>query len=289
MTLWLNPEVRSGLGEDTFWQWAERELGGRYFEDSPMIAERIAAQKSGNVPQFDDVLLQYATLGGPAHIGRSAPQPTTVALLWELYHEMHAQLPGHPTRQSWERPMALMEQCAAFCDVQVVSTKFADEFFGEYGESVLLPIPVSTELFKPATGERRKQLREKHGMPDGQKVGVWCGTRHRMKGLDIAQAAESAGAFPGPVRYVYKEQHIPQEQLAELMSCADFAVFSGRLRPFFMFEWEAFACDLEVFDVSPHAGVREHPVDGGRQMVMDLGWDREEGGLKQWQRFLSVL
>jgi glycosyltransferase involved in cell wall biosynthesis len=233
--IYLQPEVRSGLGEDTFWTWFARTVPGCSF-DLPSAL------------QPDDVVLQYSTLG-PCRV----PGGKKVALLWELYPEMRARLGG----PQWDRTIDATRACAAESDYRVVSSEFSREFYADCGPIDVLPIGVDTELFRPM---HRNMVRARHGIPDNVRVGFWCGTGHPMKGSDALHAW--AAAHPDvrwiivwktssdrgvpPLNTVAERTLVPQPQLAELMNCADFVAVPGRLRPFFMVEWEAMACDLPV-------------------------------------------
>ncbi len=260
--IYLQPEVRSGLGEDTFWTWFHREIGGTF--DPP----------AGSLgPQ--DIALRYSTLGAP----RAGDGPRTIALLWELLPEMKETLGG----ATWDAKIELTRECARESEYRIVATPLAKKYYADLGPVEVLPIGVDTDLFRPHDG-RLFELRAKYGIPRSARVGFWCGTLHPMKGfarlLQYDREHESedihwitvwkskAEAPPGAT-YV----QVPQKQLAELMNCANFVLCSGMLRPFYMVEWEAMACDLPVVitngrqkDFIPSA----HPRDN----VFDLGWDR---------------
>lgn len=249
--IYLAPEVRSGLGEDTFWTWFAREFPNASF-DIPATAKP------------EDCILQYATLGPSPVIGGKK-----VALLWELYPEMKARGFGGD-----DAKITRMKECAAASDVRAITSPLMYEFFD--GDLTVLPIGVDTDLFRPMD---KAEMRSKHGVPDG-RVGFWCGTDHPMKGRD---RLNSYGPQHPEVRWitVSKNECLPQTQLAELMNCADFALFTGRLRPYFMIEWEAMACDVPVVDVS---GCERDFIPGAhpREDVMRLGWSRHQAK-EQWR------
>jgi hypothetical protein len=254
--IYLVPEVKSGLGEDTFWLWFAREFENASF-DIPATAQ----------PQ--DCILQYATLGPSKVVGGKK-----IALLWELYPEMKARGFGGD-----DAKIERMKACAAASDCSVITSPLMAEFFD--GEPTVLPIGVDTDLFcrKP-----QAELREKHGIT-ATRVGFWCGTDHPMKGRD--RMNDYAAQHPGVYWItVSKNDGLPQQKLAELMNCADFALFTGRLRPYFMVEWEAMACDVPVIDISECERdfiPGEHP----REDVMRLGWSRHDAK-KAWSEFLCA-
>jgi len=58
-----------------------------------------------------------------------------------------------------------------------------------------------------------------------------------------------------------------------LIACADFFLSCGRLRPFFMAEWGAMACNVPMkilFDMEKDFGPSANPRDD----IFRLGWDR---------------
>lgn len=245
MSVYLVPEVRSGLGEDTFWTWFAREFADSSFEVPAAIG-----------PQ--DFVLQYGTLGPSKVVGGRK-----VALLWELYPEMLKQGVGADTAK-----IAMLRRCAAASDVRVITSPVMGEFFD--GDLTLLPIGVDTDLFRPMDKEA---MRAKHGIPVA-RVGFWAGTDHPMKGRD--RLKEYAARHPDVFWIaVSKRDRLPQRTLAELMNCADFALFTGRLRPYFMVEWELMACNIPVIDIS---GCERDFIPGERprEDVLRLGWSRHQ-------------
>lgn len=250
--IYLNPQNRSSLGDDTFWTWFHRE-----FPSSFDIPEQIGSR---------DVVLQYSVMGR-SHVQGG----TRVALLWELHPEMiHQRIEGH-----WDPVMDKIRDCERHSDRRVVSSPTMRSF---YESSDLLPIGVDTDLFCP---RNKKEMRDKHGYGDGT-YGFWCGTTHQMKGYDRFQ---SYAASRPEIKWisVMKEQALPQATLAELMCCADFGLFTGRLRPYFMVEWEMMSCDLPIVDIS---GMERDFAPGGREKVLELGWSRHQAK-EAWAKYLA--
>ena len=70
--IFVNPEILSGLGEDTFWTWIIRELDAE-IGVPPKISK-------------SDIILHYSTMGKPRFPNN------TITLLWELYPEMSLRL-----------------------------------------------------------------------------------------------------------------------------------------------------------------------------------------------------
>src|SRR5690348_830337 len=111
--IYLQPEVRSGLGEDTFWTWFAREFPESSFDLPP-----------GGILNPDDVVLQYSTLGPPRTQGG-----ITVALCWELYPEMRRALGS----AEWDGVIERTRECARACTHRVVASAACREFYEDCG------------------------------------------------------------------------------------------------------------------------------------------------------------
>lgn len=252
--IYLVPEFRSSIGDDTFWTWFNREFPSE-FDPPESINE-------------DDRVLQYAMLGpSPVKGGKK------IACLWELYPEMKRF--GLSDKQ---QKIEKMKECYESCELKTVSSKSLLDY---YPEATVLPIGVDTELFKP---KDKNEMRLRHHIPLNRKVGFWAGTAHPMKGLDRKAQYQKEN----PDVYwitVFKDSKLSQEHLAELINCADFGLFTSRLRPYFMTEWEMMACNLPIVDIS---GMQRdfEPSANPRSNVLDLGWDRV-ATKQQWTEFLQ--
>ena len=252
--IYLVPEFKNSIGDDTFWTWFAREFPSSF--DPP---EKVNPE---------DRVLQYAMLGpSPVRGGKK------VACLWELYPEMQAYgLADNPVK------IQKMHQCFEQSDLKTTSSLAMLDY---YPGATILPIGVDTDLFCP---KDKEEMRLKHRIPLDRKVGFWCGTDHPMKGYDrkIKYQAENPDIF---WITVFKDSQTPQSTLAELMNCADFALFTSRLRPYYMTEWECMACNVPIIDIS---GLKRDfvPSETPRDDVMRLGWSREQTK-KAWAEFLA--
>jgi glycosyltransferase involved in cell wall biosynthesis len=271
--IYLNPEVVSGLGEDTFWMWFKREFPSASFT----VPKKLT---------FDDVLLQYSTLGFPRIPGK------TVALLWELYPEMREVFKAN----TWDSKIAKVFECAKFCTHRTVSSPLASKYYSEFGTVDVLPIGVNTDLFKPR--KNKDALKEKYGLPPDREIGFWGGTTHPMKGYSrLLEYAKNypdiywivvwkwnmeADHFQGGHNYV----KISQEMMSELMNCADFILFTGLLRSYFMLEWEAMACNLPVRLFDPSFERDFIPSKKPREDVFYHKWDRVAAKIL-WSKYLE--
>lgn len=275
MTVYLQPEVKSGLGEDTFWTWFAREFPDSSF-DLP------SSLKPG------DLVLQYSTLGRPRF-----PEQT-VSLLWELYPEMKARLGS----SQWDGIIArIMESGAARW--RTVASPIMAPYYEHLGKIDVLPIGVDTELFRIRD---KAAMRRKHGLAPDKTIVFWSGTRHPMKGFDRLQTFAADNpllhwviAWKHPDEPPWIPEHaglgavrnfhqVPQETLAELMSACDCMLSPGRLRPYFMVEWEAMACDLFTLAIdSDSKGAR------GLNQTLAIwgnGWSRTQAR-KTWAQYLE--
>jgi hypothetical protein len=287
MTIYLHPEVASGLGEDTFWTWARREFPGATFDRPRPFSPN------------QDCYLQYSTLGQPDIEQTTPPRIDfpghrgTIALCWELYPEMRLQLGS----DQWDHIIARTEECARHCRHRVVATRFAVEHYSQFGTVDVLPIGVDTDLFKPRD---QAEARDTLGLQSGPKIGLWCGTSHPMKGFDYLEHYAKRHpeiswilAWKSPrervkghrVPVVLETTGVQQTELACMMNAASFYLVCGRLRPYFLVEWEAMATDLPIIDIS---GLEKDFEPGGhpREDIFRLGWDRPTAK-KKWLEYLG--
>ncbi len=259
--IYLNAEVVSGLGEDTFWTWFKREFPSSEFQAPARLGQ-------------EDVVLRYSTLGF-----HNATPSRSVALLWELYPEMKEVFQS----AEWDPKLAKIEECARYCTYRVVASHLARPSYTKFGSVDVIPIGVNADLFKPL--DSKLALRDKYGIPRNRRVGFWGGTTHPMKGFEAMRRwaaanpdiywvvvwkwQREAGNFPGGSNFTL----VDQAKLAELMNCADFMLSTSMLRPFYMIEWEAMTCNLPI--IIPDGKQKDFvPSANPREDVFRLGWDR---------------
>lgn len=272
--IYLNAEVVSGLGEDTFWTWFKREFPTSSFDLPPYL-------KQG------DLVLQYSTLG-PYTRGRY------VALMWELHPEMKAVFGS----DEWDPVIRKIQACGALAYHRALASNSMISYYEHLGPYSVLPIGVDTDLFRPLVS-LKPLLRSKYQLPQNKTIGIWVGTSHRMKGFEkvlqyshdhpdiywiiVWKQAQGAVGVLGPHKTFVK---VPQETLAELMSAADFFACTGALKPYFMVEWEAMACNVPFIML---CGEREFRVSSRpRDEVFSRGWDRKTAKAT-WATYLSAL
>lgn len=251
--IYLAPEIKSSIGDDTFWTWFERE-----FICSFDIPSHINPK---------DVVLQYSTCGAPKCVGGKS-----VALLWELHPDLIEQdIP----MGNWRERMALINQCASACDFRTVSSPIMQQY---YNDTVVLPIGVDTNLFCP---RNKAEARAKWGYSQEARIGFWGGNPHPMKGMDRLQEYQSKNP---DIQWIIADKWNPrpQTELAQLMNCADFGLFTGRLRSYYMVEWEMMASDIPIIDIS---GMERDFMPTGRAKVFELGWSRWQAR-EAWYLFL---
>lgn len=278
--LYLQCENKSSLGDDTFWTWMEREFVGNHTFDPPHSAGK------------GDSILRYSTLGPPPlNHARAFSQAQSVALCWELHHEMQRQL-----GIDYTPTLKKIEACATACSRRVVASHLMVDDYTPFGSVDVIPLGVNIDLFRPLDKTR---LREKWGVPAGSRVGFWCGTGHTMKGFDrlVEYAGIHQEIFWVIVWKTRKERvnhtlpsveftQVNQTDMAELMNCADFIPTTGRLRPFFLVEWEAMACNLQVVN---EWGLEKDfvPGDNPRNQLIEMGWDRR-AVKRAWEKYLCL-
>jgi glycosyltransferase involved in cell wall biosynthesis len=271
--IYLNAEIISGLGEDTFWTWFHREFPGSVFEEPRRLND-------------DDVVLRYSTLGFLPVVGKQ------VALCWELYPAMKARFGGG----LWDETIARVQEAARYATYRTVASDLTRPTYEPFGSVEIIPIGVDTDAFRPLPN--KSELRVKHGLPRDREIGVWVGTAHPMKGftlladyatrnpdvywVTICKTALESVSLPDATNLV----HVDQATLAELISAADFFLSTSLLGPYFMAEWEAMACDVPmrlIGDLEKEFTPSPHP----REDVFRLGWDRPSVK-RQWQSFFEA-
>jgi glycosyltransferase involved in cell wall biosynthesis len=222
--IYLNAEIVSGLGEDTFWTWFAREFPTSVFEE-PVTLEDT------------DVVLRYSTLGFLPVVGKQ------VALCWELYPAMRDRFGS----AIWDEKIAKVRETARYATYRTVASSLTQADYEPFGSVDIIPIGVDIDMFKPL--DRKRELRDKYGLPQDREIGLWIGTMHPMKGyallleyarhnpdvhwITICKTEHEAVSMPGATSFV----HIPQPTSSELMNAADFFLSTSLLRPYFMAEW----------------------------------------------------
>lgn len=271
--IYLNCEVKSGLGEDTFWTWFKREFPTSSFE----IPEKL---------NDNDIVLRYSTLGFLPVEGKQ------MALCWELYPEMKKLF----QTTVFDEKIKLVENTARYATYRTVATKHTVSNYEKYGETVIIPIGVDTELYKPLNN--KKELRKKYKLSIDKKIGIWIGTRHPMKGF--SKFLEYASLHP-EIEWIIvwkweeealnvKDAHsftkIKQTQICELLNAADFFLSTSQLPPYYMAEWEAMATNIP-FVFYGNTEREFYPSKNPRRDVIKMGWDRDQ--VKQrWIEFFKA-
>jgi len=270
--IYLNAEVVSGLGEDTFWTWFHREFPSSVFDEPSVLKD-------------EDIVLRYSTLGFLPVRGKQ------LALCWELYPAMRDRF----GISSWDEKITMVHETARYATYRTVASEITRSDYDQYGSVEIIPIGVDIDLFRPL--ENKRELREKYGLPQDREIGVWVGTMHPMKGysllleyakkrpdmhwITICKTKHEAVAMPGASAFV----HATQQVSCELINAADFFLSTSLLKPYFMAEWEAMACDIPMRIIG-EPNKEFVPSDHPREDVLALGWDRPSVK-KLWERFLA--
>lgn len=275
-TIYLVCEVKSGLGEDTFWTWFEREFPRTRFIPRPIVPPEYRAGV--------DVILNYSTMGAvqnPHH-----KQYIAFCLAWELLPEMKVYLRS----SEWDAKIATTHACARTCDETLLASHLAKPYYEGIARRMdIMHLGVDTQVFRPVKNIQTKMdIRQRYGIPEDARVAYWGGTNHYMKGFDrlvwyakshpttffIIVWKEHSQEGDVPVHIMHRAfTHLKQREINTLMNAADFFLCTSRLRPYYMTEVEAMASDLPfVFtetlekDFTPSG----HP----RNDIFKHGWDR---------------
>jgi len=260
--IYLNCEVKSGLGEDTFWTWFEREFPNSSFEVPTKLND-------------DDILLRYSTLGFLPIEGKQ------MALCWELYPEMKE----HFNTSCFDERMKKVENTARYSTYRTVATNETVKNYKKFGQVKVIPIGVDMDLYRPL--KNKKELREKYNLPKDKKIGVWIGTYHPMKG--ISKLLEYASLNPDiewiiiwkwemeelKMDNIHSFVKIKQTQICELLNASDFFLSTSQLKPYYMAEWEAMATNIP-FVFYGNAEREFYPSKNPRRDVTENGWDRKQ-------------
>lgn len=252
--LYVNPEILSGLGEDTFWTWIIRELGAE-----------VGVPKS---VKRGDVVLHYSTMGSPKH------PANTITLLWELYPEMSLRLGTSFKKKEKLIKASLVSRWAT------VPTHYCRAFYARNVE--VMPIAVDSDIFCPPLNKMK--LRKDLGLnPEGKYV-FWGGGSHEMKGRDLRDNwLDSHKDYT--LLFADKDNPVSQEKVAQLMQASDGILNTSRLVPLFMIDWEALACDLPIIE---GGGVkRDLPLSySSRDYVKKSGWFRSDA-ISMWSEYID--
>ena len=272
--IYLSAEVVSGLGEDTFWTWFKREFP----ESQYGLPDKV---------NKEDIVLQYSTLG------KNKFPDNTIGLLWELHPEMKIKL----NSTMWDGIIEKINLCASTCKYRTTPSRLMALYYESFGKLDLIPIGVDTDLFMPM--DNKNELKKRYGIPTNKRIGFWAGTTHTMKGFNNLKvyANNNTDIYwiivwkqhgeHGNLQTASNFIHVPQQQLAELMNCADFFLSCGLLQPFYMVEWEAMACNLPMIISS---GLEKDfiPSDNPREDIFRLKWDRKTTK-ELWKNYIKEI
>jgi len=272
--IYLNPEVKTADGQDTFWDWAEREFKKSSFE----IPQKLNSE---------DIVLRYSTLGFLPVVGKS------IALCWEMYPQMQ-KLYGNPMYAN--SVISKVYEAAQYCTYRTVASPVSVDIYKKFGSVEVIPIGVDTNFWRPL--HNKEAIRKKYGLPLNKNIGIWVGTSHHMKGFaDFIQYVSMNQEFywiivMGRHSKFIKEFHnaeifsdISQSQLLELINAADIYICTNRLNAYFMIDWEMMACNIPFVYPSGHIPEFEVGVEP-REAVFKHGWDRDSVK-KCWESFFE--
>jgi hypothetical protein len=197
---------------------------------------------------------------------------------------------------SWDNKIQTTYDTARASDRITVASKFSVPFYEKFGKVDIVPIGVDTSLYRPFSPEEKYNLKLKYNVPLDKEVGFWCGTMHKMKGIQNVQkyANENPNIYwiivwyPTQGSFVGQgQQHVlvKQNKMAELMNLADFQLSASILRPYYIIEYEGMSCNLKqrkIVDIEKDFEVGDNP----RDQIFEHGWDRHTAKIT-WQNYIN--
>ena len=269
--IYLYTPSPASLGEDTFWTWFHREFPESTFDTPQVIGD-------------NDIALVNCARNQPPVGGKS------VGLVFELYPEMKRFL---HTRE-YDSQIEYMRNTAKKCKLIAATSPVVVDDFADCGPVKVIPLGVNVDLFKIL--DNKFDLRSKYKIT-GKNVIFWSGNEHPMKGYDLL--LQYNRTHPGihwvlvwkdriPSRQLPNASvfcKIPQTTIVELMNISDHFLCTNKLRPYFLVEWEAMACNLSPI-IATTTPREFYPGKNPREDIFRLGWDR--AALKKtWEQILT--
>lgn len=281
--IYLIPEVKSGLGEETFWCWFEKVFKNTRFLDNCYVPHDFNKDK--------DCIIVYSTKGGYNQSGLKI-----FSLCWELYPEMRVMLKS----EEWNNRINLTYESTKNTTEIMVASELSRQFYNNYGKVTIMPLGVNTELFKPINDiDTKNKIKKDYNLPLNKKIGFWGGTNHIMKGFDIMieyaknnpdifwiivwKTQREVGNVPSFINCIQRVC-ISQSELSKLMAISDFFLSSSRLRPYYMTEYEAMSCNTP-FIFTNNIEKDFIPSSNPRDDIFKYGWDRESVKQKWIKKF----
>ncbi len=185
-------------------------------------------------------------------------------------------------------------------DVRIAVSNYIADMYKDCGEFRVIPTGVNSDVFKPMN--KKKELREKYGIPLNCKVGIFVGSHHPTKGFwalvkEIASRPDIYWILvltccnlhykqsPKNVKVIYPR--VSKETLAELYNCSDFLISKSVVESLHLVCIEAMFCGIPVrhnktgvfWDWRP-------PMNNPRKEALDKGLDLKTV-LSQWKKLLS--
>lgn len=270
--IYLVCECKSGLNEDTFWTWFEREFQNHIFITNPIVPE--------DFDETNDCIIVYSTMGRVENPFNKKYK--CFCLAWELFPEMKIMLNSN----LWDHKINITYESAKSASEILVATDFAIPFYNSFGTVSKMELGLNTELFKPL--DNKTELRIKYGLPIDTKIGYWGGTNHIMKGFDklidyannnndifwiiVWKQQEECGECPTNIKNKQFVK-ISQQQINELLNCSDFFLCTSRLKPYYMTELEAMSTNIK-FIFTENIEKDFIPSENPRNDIFKYGWDR---------------
>lgn len=179
-------------------------------------------------------------------------------------------------------PSAQQEFNLASADAVVTNSYYTAASYPEFDFSIV-PVGIDHRLFSP---KDKVEMRKKWGINTKRKVGIFVGALNDVKGWpDVKKIIDKREDIDWIVvtKLTEKLEHknisffarLPQEELCELLNCADFFILGSKVETQCLAAIEAALCDVPV--VMHRTGIFMDMADRDLALIGAIGDDLEEG------------
>ena len=220
--------------------------------------------------------------------GLTFPNYFTITIAQNPYKDMQKLLGGNFSEQIEKQKRVLKNS-----QIRVAVSNYMAYSYKELGNFEIIPVGTNSELFHPMNKE---EMRKKYGIPSNRMVFISVLSHHPVKGWgEIKKEIEQRNVFWILIFKDYPDSYaentkvfcrINQEQVAELMNCADFFVSKSVCESGGLASVEAMFCDTPV--ITPPVGLFwdfHPPMKHPRQEVLKYGLDKATC-IKRWQELI---
>lgn len=233
------------LEKENFWTYMLKELPAvpiSFAELKIPLEEAVKKEKP-------DIVINNAIWG------LTFPDYFTITIVQNPYRDMQELLGMDLSTQIEKQKIALEES-----QIRVAVSNYMADSYKDCGDFVVIPIGTDPELFRPMNKE---EMRKKYGIPSNRMVFISVLSHHPVKGWEeIKKEVEQKNVFWILVFKDFADTlqentkvfcRIKQEQLVELLNCADFFVSKSVCESGGLATIEAMFCDVPV--ITPSVGL----------------------------------